>query len=1127
MPQPELRTLLRHIQRLTGTSADGVLTDRDLLQRFVRQCEEDAFAALVQRHGALVLNVGRRLLHSEQDAEDVFQATFLLLARKASTVQWRDTVGPWLHSVALRLAQKLRTTQARREQHERLAAESRPSSFVEDPSWREVCVALEEEVARLPERYRNPLLLCCWEGKSRDEAAQHLGWSLGTVKARLERGRDLLRRRLGRRGVVLSAGLLALSVASVGVPESLAGATVRAARVAVGTLPEAVERLVAMGTTMLGTAKWKIALAITLGLLTVGFGLGLSSYLARPAPSTEIAAKPEAPPDAEKAAPELLPPPKGEEPVPIVRVDTDGDPLPQEAIRRLGTARWRMTDALQSLACSEDGKRLATASRSGLVQVWDTATGKVLRELKMGQVGQVAISSDGEVVAAAVDTDNPGVGGIYIWPEGKKEATRFFKVSDRVYSLLLDGNRLWVGGREGIYCWDVEKSLRIIEHKFVKPDRVWAMAVSTGAPGLLAAGTTSGLRLYDEKGRELDASSYWGDESTNAVAFAPDGKSVAVGTDGGTLYIWDIADQRLKSRASSLLNQSEGVLSLAYTANGKSLVAAGRGTFIMASAETGKGFAGVPIDTRGATLEPAPSTNRLVLSSDGSRFFGQLCVKGRKQCHQLGAWDVPSGKENPPLAGHDSPVRNMVFQGDGSLLSLAEDGSVIRWDRKGNEALSRRPQWLQFNQFSLTEGGGMHVFGSILRADPRRGQRNDSWIIDIRGLLTNEPLIRVPEQELPNLRAALSLDGNTLVVARPETLTFHRLTTKEEAKVDTGLPSVPGLVFSPDGRRLALTNRRDTQIWSVTKMDKLCRLAKIVCAGPLEFSLDGKQVAVCSGDNVITLADADTGTRQGEIRLDASDIHALAFGPWPNLLTVATDKGVHILDTRTGKEVVHLNGGQGAVYSLAYSLDQGLLATGGADTTVLLWDTIPILARTTVAEQNDLPKDQALLWNDLGSADALRGVTALRAFRAEGEKSVALLQERFLTPDKPFGSDAQRRLIVQLEHADYKVRASAFAEVKKNPRVAEPVLREAYRNTTDEIFRLRLRTFLNELESEDLIVALNERLRERRVVFLLEMMASPEARKLLTTLAHEAKSEHLRSAASAALERMKPDDKRN
>ncbi len=101
-----------------------------------------------------------------------------------------------------------------------------------------------------------------------------------------------------------------------------------------------------------------------------------------------------------------------------------------------------------------------------------------------------------------------------------------------------------------------------------------------------------------------------------------------------------------------------------------------------------------------------------------------------------------------------------------------------------------------------------------------------------------------------------------------------------------------------------------------------------------------------SGGDVITLADAETGIRQGEFKLDATVVCALAYGPWPHLLTVASDNGVHILDTRTGKEVVRLNGGQGTVRSVALSFDQGLLATGGDDTTVLLWDLRPILART-------------------------------------------------------------------------------------------------------------------------------------------------------------------------------------
>jgi RNA polymerase sigma factor (sigma-70 family) len=1110
MPQPELRTLLRHIQRLTGTSADGVLTDRDLLQRFVRHRAEDAFAALVQRHGSLVLSVCRRLLRSEQDAEDVFQATFLILARKASTVQWRDTVGPWLHSVALRLSQKMRTAKERREQHERRAAEVRPLSFEDDPSWREVCVALEEEVARLPERYRTPLLLCCWEGKSRDEAAQHLGWSLGTVKGRLERGRELLRRRLEQRGLVLSAGLLALSVAACSVPESLAGATVRAARVTAGALPEAVERLLAMGTAMLGTAKWKIALAFTIGLLTVGIGLGLSSYLARPAPSPEIAAKPETPPDAEKPEPELLPPPKDQTPVPIVRADAESDPLPQGAVRRLGTIRWRMTDALKAVACSGDGKRLASVDNGGMVQVWDAGTGKELRHLTLGAACKVAISKDGELVATSVETDKDGEEKIYLWKEGE---TQGFTVSDRVYSLLLDSNRLWVGGRDGFYCWDIEKGDMVLEHKFATPGRVRAMASSPGAPGLLAVGTTAGLFLLDDSGRELDAVPFKGVESANTVALAPDGKSVAVGIGAGNLYVWDIIDNHLKPRVVEKA-QDTGIEALVYSPDSTRLISVDEhGRCVVSNARTGDAIASSTLDRHGSVIGSSTfSTGCLILSPDGLHCYGQLGTKEKHLSHHLSAWEVSTGKETLPRSGHEAAIGQLSFQRDGSLLSLAEDGVVIHWDLKGDEVRRQRFSSPLVDRALLTDDGRM----TAILETPRIG------IFDIS---TRKLLWELPGKELTRTRAALSPDRNTLVVAQAVSLSFHFLKEKALEEVNTGGPSVDGLVFSSDGRKVALVNHLGTRIWSVPQRRLLYTLEKIECYGLLTFSPNGSQLAVWSGANLITLVNEETRIPQSEIRLDARVVHALAFGPSPDLLTVGTDNGIHILDTRTGKEVLRWNGHNGAVRSLAYSLEQGLLATGGVDTTVLLWDLNSIFERRVGAEDGPMQKDQALLWNDLGSTDPLRGITALRALSAEKVTTLALLRERLLTPEKPFGPEPQRKLVAQLADADYKVRSSAFAELKKNARTAEPILRETYRTTADEIFRLRLRTFLTEMESEEMIFPQDERLRERRIVFLLRTMDSPGAQQLLTILTRDAKSESLRSAASAALEGMKLNDK--
>src|SRR5262249_43591637 len=154
--------------------------------------------------GPLVLGVCWRLLHDWHDAEDAFQATFLVLARKAGAVRWRDSVSNWLYQVAYRVATKARADASRRRGHERRAAKE--NRFLgetgltpnREATLREVCAVLDEELHGLPERYRAPLLLCYLEGQTQDQAARRLGWSLRTLKRRLEQARELLRRRLTR-----------------------------------------------------------------------------------------------------------------------------------------------------------------------------------------------------------------------------------------------------------------------------------------------------------------------------------------------------------------------------------------------------------------------------------------------------------------------------------------------------------------------------------------------------------------------------------------------------------------------------------------------------------------------------------------------------------------------------------------------------------------------------------------------------------------------------------------------------------------------------------------------------------------------------------------------------------------
>src|SRR6266851_1590544 len=223
MAAGQLDAVLRHIRKLVRAPETASTTDRQLLDRFVFGREESAFAAIVERHGPMVMGVCRRVLRNAQDAEDAFQATFLVLARKAGALHWRESVGGWLYEVACRVARKARADNARRQCHER-QVEIMPSA---DPlslaAGREIQAVLEEELCRLPEKYRLPVVLCCLEGTSRSEAARQLRWKEGTVAGRLARGRSLLQRRLARRGVTVPAGLLAAVLA-----EHLATATVSA-----------------------------------------------------------------------------------------------------------------------------------------------------------------------------------------------------------------------------------------------------------------------------------------------------------------------------------------------------------------------------------------------------------------------------------------------------------------------------------------------------------------------------------------------------------------------------------------------------------------------------------------------------------------------------------------------------------------------------------------------------------------------------------------------------------------------------------------------------------------------------------------------------------------------------------
>jgi RNA polymerase sigma factor (sigma-70 family) len=253
--------------------------DAQLLARFLTCRDEAAFAALVRRHGPMVLGVCRRLLRHAQDAEDAFQAAFLVLARKAGSVLKQEAVGSWLYMVAYRTAQRARAGQARRRAREK-QMDSMPHPAVppeESPDWRPL---LDDELGRLPEKYRAPVVLCDLQGQSHREASRQLGLPTGTLARRLVAGRKLLAARLARRGVALAGGALAAALsggaASGQVAAPLVVATARAAVFAAAGHLAAVSSPVAVLTkgvlrTML-MAKLKVVVGAVLVVAALGAG---------------------------------------------------------------------------------------------------------------------------------------------------------------------------------------------------------------------------------------------------------------------------------------------------------------------------------------------------------------------------------------------------------------------------------------------------------------------------------------------------------------------------------------------------------------------------------------------------------------------------------------------------------------------------------------------------------------------------------------------------------------------------------------------------------------------------------------------------------------------------------------
>jgi RNA polymerase sigma factor (sigma-70 family) len=571
-------SVLGHLYQLLASRDANDQTDGQLLGRFVANQEEQAFATLVQRHGPLVLRVCRRLLGNSPDADDAFQATFLVLVRKARTLDQKGSLAGWLFGVAYRVAVRARAQATRRRAHERQAAQMYSRKATPEPTDPALRELLDAELSRLPEKYRSPVVLCYLEGKTYAEAARQLQWPLGTVRGRVARARILLRKRLTRRGLAVPIGLFgtvwASEAASAGVPSVLMNVTVRAALLAAvgkGTAAGAFSaHATALGEAVLKemiVTKLKTALTVLMALTVISSGAGLL---------TQQAVREDVPEKVRQGKEVPNPPSVERSPVPRL------------------TAQFRHGGNVRSLAFSLDGKTLASASGDTTLLLWDLTVVPPRERCKLQRpkgVVAVAFSPNGRILASGSVGDDkvyfsePATGhdlGPHL--PGNDSSIRHLAFSPKGAFLAV------AGYGPTIHLWDFEKqkkrhSLRLPE----KTPAVNCLAFSPGGAKLASAGAWGGnhhVHLWDiatgQEVRTFPGHQNW----VNAVAFFPDGQRLISGSADRTIRLWDLTTGQEVRRWQG---DPKGVSCLVLSRDGKTLFSGGGDqTIRLWEAATGK-----------------------------------------------------------------------------------------------------------------------------------------------------------------------------------------------------------------------------------------------------------------------------------------------------------------------------------------------------------------------------------------------------------------------------------------------------------------------------------------------------------------------------------------------------------
>ncbi len=1164
-------SVLEHI-RCLAAQGDSSSCDADLLHQFLARHEEAAFETLLRRHGPMVLRVARRIAGNDADAEDVFQATFLLLARRAAAIRKRESVASWLHGVAHRLALSARSKRIRRQQREREAArtlESPPES-----AWSELEETLHEALSQLPAKYRTPLVYCYLEGRTQEEVARQLGKPLGTVRSWLARGREMLRKRLVRRGISLtaegaSAALLASACATAeAVPPSLRIVTLQAVHLfsaggnAMTLLSPTVAALVQKGMTAMLIAKLKSAAACLLVLALLVAGSGWAAH------RTFQANAPEANGNAEKTAPKQA----ADEERP--RTDAFGDPLPPGAVARLGTIRFRHDESrLWQFAVSPDGRTLATAAGRNLT-LWDMATGKQLRRFPLDQIirclafapdGKSALVGGEDCILHRIDLDsgkesqrfaghqvgsdphapNRGIWGVAFASDGKKLISWGSDKTVRVWEAQSGKELRQLGPQElGEKDWwisNLSPNGKLLAVSKTKPPRI---------PFLQGRRPEVLLQLWNlESGKEVRQETYPGAIS---MAFSPDSKILAISYDSQVM-LRDVESGKELRATRSEVKWGLGVL--AFAPDGKTLAVAGHGLSRPGSRvlQPCIHLWDVGSMKKIRTIPPAPdsfsSIIQLAFSPDGKTIIS------RHEENHVRLWDVASAKERNLGQGPSQGVYRLAWSPNGKLVASAARGQIWLWSATTGklERILPSPNETGTNVLELAFSADGRFLASV-------SMDGTLCLWDVE---TGKEQHRFAAAGKRADHAAVAPDGETVAVwsfNNPQTISLWNARTGKEVR-DLELPPrgnlggithLMGLHFSCDGKNLCAISGSHTHVmrWDAVNGKALPSIGERT-GSPFGMALspDGRSLAIITGgggmmtkkgmvtwDGELYLWETATGQRRFLVK-DVGFATSIAFSPDGSLLALVNTGTTQLIDAKSntavtqgvdtlgqvrlvrvadGKVIHRFTGHLGGINCVSFSPNGRTVASGGQDTTVLLWD-VTKLRKDAVKETASLkPKKLAELWKGLNGT-AAEAYGCMNLLIAAPGQAVPFLGEK-LKSIAAVDAEHFARLLKKLDSDQFAQREEATQELKKMGDAIEPALRKAIQGKPTLETRRRLQSLLDDLDGA-------ERLRSLRVIEVLERIGDKPARDLLRRLSEGAAGAWLTEEAQRSLRRLQQCDK--